>query len=314
MTFQQFLRIVEIRTKIVSVSTLILAFLWTWAVHETFHPLVALLMIAATLMVDMGTTAFNSFYDYMRGVDAKETNREEDKVLVHQNVGPGWALIVSLGLYAGAGILGLVIAWLTSPWILAAGALSLAVGFLYNGGPKPLSSTPLGEFFAGGFLGGVLFLLVIFTQTGTLVWQDWWAALPSTLFIACILTVNNTCDALGDRSAGRLTLSILIGPKASRLLIPLEIMGAYIAMALFIALVSSEGPLGWKTLMMQAPLALAAGLSVPTFLAMDRRGYSHQTKGPSMGGISQLFLIFTLGMAGTLFITMLLDAGVRGVP
>lgn len=310
MNFTQFLRIVEIRTKIVSVSTLFLGFLWTWVAYEKFDWVLALLMTAATLMVDMGTTAFNSFYDYLHGVDAKSTNREADKVLVHQNVGPGWALLVSLGLYGGAAILGLFITYFTSPWVLAVGALSLAVGFFYNGGPKPLSSTPMGEIFAGGFLGGVLFLLVIYTQTGNLEFRDWLLAIPSTLFIASILTVNNTCDAVGDKQAGRLTLSILIGQTASRILIPLEGLAAYSTAAMAFALFSAFGPLGWQTLVSQACLALGAGFSVPGYLKMQARGFSHLTKGPNMSGISQLFIIFTLALGASLLVTLILPGKV----
>jgi len=300
MNFIQFLRIVEIRTKIVSVSTLALGFLWTWVTRGTIEWPLAVLMILATLMVDMGTTAFNTFYDFTNGVDAKETNREADKVLVHQNVAPGWALVVSLGLYGGAGILGLIITFLTGPWVLLVGILSFAVGFFYNGGPRPLSSTPLGEIFAGGFLGGVLFLLVIYTQTGALNLQDFLMAVPSTFFIASILTVNNTCDAVGDKRAGRFTLSILLGPKLSSLLIPLEGIVAYLSGATALALMAPATSGLQDILLSQSPLILAAGFSVPGYLAMQNRGYSHETKGPNMGEISQLFLIFTLGMVGAL--------------
>lgn len=298
----QFFRIVEIRTKIVSVSTLTLGFLWTATQGALVHVPAALLLVVATLLVDMGTTAFNSFFDYLHGVDAKETNREEDKVLVHQNVAPGWALLIALSLYALAGVLGLILTVLTSPWVLAVGAISLAVGFFYNGGPKPLSSTPLGELFAGGFLGGVLFLLVVYTQKLSLSWQDGLMALPSSLFIASILTVNNTCDALGDRASGRWTLSLLLGPKLSPFLIPLLGLAAYTAAAIGLFLTR---PLESSLLSLVFELGILfffAALSISGYRSLHGRGYSHQTKGPNMGGISRLFLFFTLGFAGALLL------------
>lgn len=294
MTVRQFLRIVEIRTKIVSVSTFGLALLWVWVSRGGLDLGHAALMFAAVLCVDMGTTGFNSFYDYWKGVDSLETNREADKVLVHERVAPGAALLVSLGLYALAGLLGLVLAWLTTPWLLLWGALSLAVGFLYNGGPRPLSSTPLGELFAGGFLGGVLFLLTVLALGGDVSGLDAALALPSTLFIASILTVNNTCDRLGDTHAGRRTLTILIGDRASRVLIIALGYSAYAAAALILAFGAGWGAEG------AVPFLAGAGLAVPDYAALEARGYSHETKGPSMGGISRLFVNFSLAFAAAL--------------
>ncbi|MFW5796519.1 MAG: hypothetical protein ACOCV0_04890 [Alkalispirochaeta sp.] len=43
-------------------------------------------------------------------------------------------------------------------------------------------------------------------------------------------------------------------------------------------------------------IVTAAVLSVPVYLGMHRRGYSHETKGPSMGAISRIFLLYTLGI------------------
>ncbi len=80
--------------------------------------------------------------------------------------------------------------------------------FFYTAGPKPVSSTPFGEIFAGGFLGTVLFLLVCFVSNRK-IYIFICSSFTSDFFvIAQILTVNNTCDIKGDRAAGRKTLSI----------------------------------------------------------------------------------------------------------
>ena len=299
MTLYQFARIVEIRTKVVSVSAYLIGTLF--AVYRTgnFDVAAGLVMLLAVLAVDMGTTGFNSFFDYYRGVDSRETNREKDKVLVHQGVPPGVALLVSLALFGLAMPLGILLAFLTGWEIIPIGAFCMAVGYFYNGGPLPISRTPLGELAAGGFLGSVLLLLSFWVQRGALTPEALLVSLPSLLLVASILTVNNTCDIAGDTQAGRKTLSILLGPRVAPWLIYL--LGA--AGFLLTAYNSFRGILpDWCGYLG----AVAAPLLILEYRKMHRRGYSHETKGPSMGSISRVFTIYTAVVAGPLLASVLL--------
>lgn len=293
MTIKQFFRVVEIRTKIVSVSSFLLALLWIFKIQASFDVLLAALFFVSMLMVDMGTTGLNSFYDYMNGTDDKRHNRETDKVLVYQGVSPGQTLLVSLGLFLGAGILGLLLGFLTGRVeVIVWGGLSLLVGYLYNGGPLPLSRTPLGEIFAGGFLGTVLMMILGLVLLGRWEPDLFRGTLPSALMIASILTVNNTCDRVGDREAGRWTLSILMGSGPSQVLILLLGLGANLLVL--------------ETLLQDFHIlgAVLGGLfflgQAVGYIKMMGRGFSHETKGPSMGSISQIFGFYTLGYAAVL--------------
>lgn len=286
MTLYQFARIVEIRTKIVSVSAYLIGTLLATYQTGEFDLLVGVVMLLAVLAVDMGTTGFNSFFDYYRGVDSHETNRESDKVLVHQGVPPGVALLLSLGLFALAMPLGIALAVLVGWELIPIGALCMAVGYLYNGGPLPISRTPLGELVAGGFLGSVLVLLAFYVQRDSLNTQAFLVSLPSLFLVASILTVNNTCDIKGDTQAGRRTLSILLGPKIAPWLVYLLgaagfLLTGYNAYRGFLP--DWSGYLG----------LLCAPLVILEYRRMHRRGYSHETKGPSMGSISKVFGIYT---------------------
>jgi len=292
MTWHTFLRIVEIRTKIVSVSTFILALLSAvWLLGPLPWHLIALLFVAV-LAVDMGTTAFNTFFDYERGVDAAGTNREEDKVLVHRKTPPGYALLTALGLFAFAAVLGLFLVLWTGWPLLILGAVSLVVAFLYSGGKKPISSTPWGEFYAGFFLGTVLWVVVVFVAAAPGHWTAdlWWRvpllSLPSLLFIASILTVNNCCDREGDALAGRKTLAILLGPRGN-LLVLFQPLLAYVTLGVLAA----TGFLPWTFLLVAV---LGPALTIGLWRGMFHRGFSHQTKGPNMGAVSQTFILYTL--------------------
>lgn len=291
MKLNDFMRIVEIRTKIVSVSTLVLALAWSVYRGATIDVAVLAILTVSALAIDMGTTAFNTFFDYLHGVDRKDTNRESDKVLVHNNVPPAWALLIALGLYALGALAGLVLVYLEGWWLLPLGVLCMAIGFLYNGGPLPISRTPLGELFAGGALGGLFFCIAALILGSPFDQVTILAGLPSTLLIAAILTTNNNCDLQGDKKAGRLTLTILLGARAGLIVHHGLVFAAFI-MALVLPLLT--GPLRFASIIAMVPPLLGLVLSFPLLAAMRRQGFSHETKGPSMGAISQIFLLFTL--------------------
>ncbi len=290
MTFAQFLSIVEIRTKIVSVSTFLISLLYVY-LQGGQPDIAAILLFASVLMVDMGTTAFNSFFDFVKGVDHQSLNREKEKVLVHQKVPAGAALISALGLFAGAAAIGGYFI-ITRGWpVLLLGAASLVVGMLYSGGKRPISHTPLGELFAGGFLGSVLFIVVqyILMSEAAPRWGLWLLlSLPSALVIASILTVNNSCDLEADKAAGRRTLSIVIGRTASA-----GVVGVLIAAAFLLLAVLAMENLGGLHPLASLPALILLIPAMQRYRKMLAMGLIQKNKGPAMGGISAIFLLFS---------------------
>ena len=300
MTLRQFFSIVEIKTKIVSLSTFLISLSYIFLQGKNPSPALIFVLFAAVLMVDMGTTAWNSFFDYFRGTDRQD--RESDKVIIHEGVSAGAALIVALGLFATAGIIGIYLVILRGWLLLVPGALSLMVGFFYSGGKYPISHSPLGELFAGGFLGTVLFVIIqLVLVEGEPDFGTWLPlSLPSTLHIAAILTTNNCCDLEADQRAGRRTLSIRIGRRASIVLIAVLVFSAYL-LALILNLFAWGGlsPYG----------AFAHSLALPPaiiiFRNMVRTGFVQHSKGAAMGGISTLFILYSLASLGMIVISHL---------
>jgi 1,4-dihydroxy-2-naphthoate octaprenyltransferase len=288
-TVRQLLGIVEIRTKLVSVSTLAAATLYALRETGRLDGLILALTVPAVLLVDMGTTAFNSFFDYWRGVDDRSRVREADKVLVTEGVAPLAALFVALACYAAAAAFGLALAFLSGAWVVFAGSLCLAAGFLYNGGPLPISRTPFGELASGGFLGTALYLVAFRLQAGALGGRPLLASLPGALIIASILAVNNACDIEGDRASGRRTLAVLVGRRA----------GAIAAFALGASAFASEAAIASCGILPSAcaPAAAVSGLcALPIYARMRARGFSHATKSASMKSVLGAFALWSLGM------------------
>jgi 1,4-dihydroxy-2-naphthoate octaprenyltransferase len=288
MTFRQLLGIVELRTKLVSASTFAAATAFSFRATGSLDLLGLALALPAVLFVDMGTTAFNSFFDYWRGEDRGGRLREPDKVLVTEGVPALAAFFVALGCFFLAACLGLAIAFHSGAWVLWAGGLCLLVGFSYNCGPLRLSRTPLGELMAGSFLGAALFLIVYRILEGSWGVGPFLASLPGSLLIASILSVNNACDMAGDAEAGRRTLALVLGPRGASVL-PFAL--GFLAYALDLFLVG-RGILPRAEFFCAAASLLA---SVPLYAAMARRSFSHETKGPSMKSVLACLGLFSLG-------------------
>ncbi len=298
MNMTQFNRIVEIRTKIISLGTYLSATLY--AVYRTgeFSLFRFLLMITAVICIDMGTTGFNSYFDYVRGTDRAERNYEADKVLVHEGISPSAALLISLSLFGAAALTGLIIAYLTSYYLILAGGACMAIGFLYTGGPLPISRTPLGELFAGGFLGTALFTISYYVLTLNVSAASALISLPFMFLIGMILTVNNSCDRESDKEAGRKTLSILLSIRANRRVLLFQLTGAFI-LTLAFALLGMLPPAVFFT------LPAGALFSFKVFRKMEKEGFSLKSKSNSMRSVSNIFLSYTLAFSSALVLSML---------
>ena len=298
MTLKQFLFIVEIRTKIVSISTFLLALAYTlWTQGSVPVHLIVLTFISA-LLVDMGTTGFNSYFDWYHNVDDPKFNKEDAKVIIHEGVSPGAALIASIVCWLLAMVPGIILIMLRGFPVLVLGGLSLLVGFFYSAGKRPISFTPWGEFFAGGFLGTVFFVLCSYIFTGSFSTKAFFVSLPQSFSIAAILSTNNACDFDGDRAAGRKTLAILVGKHLSPYIIyTLEFfwLSTLYWLAAFAYL---PGPV--------MPLAtITASIVSYELYTMHHRGYTHDTKGPNMGSISRIFLLETASVLASFAVDVL---------
>jgi 1,4-dihydroxy-2-naphthoate octaprenyltransferase len=297
-TLTDLARIVELRTKIVSMSSLAIGTLWA-AAGGAFSWATFALMLAATLCVDLATAGFNSYYDFRGGVDTPDTDLEGYKVLVHRGIEPRLALRMSSGLFACAVVFGLALGLRIGWEVIGVGAACMAIAWGYSGGPWPISRLPVGEAFAGGAMGLVLTALSVYVQTGSVDGRTLALGFPSTLIIAAILAANNACDHVGDALAGRRTLAIVVGPRGAMRVVEALVAGGFVCA---LALAAAGVLPGFAAL----PLLAAAALAAVLLAAMRARGYSTRTKARTMGAISAIFLAYTVSVAGSLVVKLLL--------
>ncbi|WP_181349506.1 1,4-dihydroxy-2-naphthoate polyprenyltransferase [Thalassobacillus sp. CUG 92003] len=190
-------------------------------------------MLAASILIQVGTNMFNEYYDYIRGLD-NETSVGIGGAIVRDGVRPRTVLVLALTFFVIAILLGIYICASSSWWIALIGTVSMLCGYLYTGGPYPLAYTPFGEFAAGLFMGTIIIAISYYIQTLEITTDIILISLPVALFVGAILLANNIRDREGDKTNGRKTLAILFGHKGAVTFLKSMFSVAYVATVIFI--------------------------------------------------------------------------------
>ena len=169
-----------------------------------------LAMLLVSMLLQAATNMYNEYYDYRRGLDNAQSVGISGTI-VREGVAPHTVLTLAQLTVAAAFLLGLYLCQQASWWLLPVGLAGAAVGYLYSGGPYPLSATPFGEIFSGATMGLVIIAVAFFIQTGYVSSQAVLVSVPTSVLIGAILLSNNIRDLDGDKLHGRRTLAILIG-------------------------------------------------------------------------------------------------------
>lgn len=99
-----------------------------------------LAMLVASLLIQAATNMFNEYYDEKRGLDTVESVGISGSIVGGQ-LRARTVLAAALGLYAVAFVLGLYLVAAGGLVILVLGLVSALAGYLYTGGPRPLSKS-----------------------------------------------------------------------------------------------------------------------------------------------------------------------------
>lgn len=233
MSLTAFLKLVEIQTKIASVTPFLLGNLYLFYHYRNFNLINFLLMFSALILVDMGTTAVNNYQDYLRAEKKEGYNYEEHNAVVNYNLSSKNVKLTIFSLFSLASLSGLILFFRTDLIVLIIGIISFIIGILYTSGPVPISRTPLGEIFSGFVMGFFITFLAVyihnlelvnlFIEAGILSFEFrifeiiniFIFSLPLILGIANIMLANNICDIKDDRENDRYTLPICLSLSSS---------------------------------------------------------------------------------------------------
>lgn len=211
----------------------------------------ALLALLVSLALQVGVNYANDYSDGVRGTDDRRVGPL--RLVASGSAAPGAVKRAALAAFGVAALAGLLLAAMTSWWLLVVGAAALVAGWTYTGGPKPYGYLGLGEVFVFVFFG-----LVATAGTAFVVSDRWtgWplvAGIPVGCWACALLVVNNLRDRPNDADVGKMTLAVRLGDRATRWFYALLLMLA-IGVALMVAvlwrwpavLVLLGVPLSWR--------------------------------------------------------------------
>ena len=226
--------------------------------------------LVGSIFIQIGTNLANDYSDAKRGADTAD-RLGPVRVTSAGLVTPQRVLTATWIAFAVAVACGVYLTSVAGPVILVLGALSIAAGVLYTGGPRPYGYAGLGEVFVFLFFGLVAVNGSYYVQIEHL------DALPLGLSISvgflatAILVVNNVRDLETDRRAGKMTLAVRMGRHNAIVLYRLLMLGAFVVLP--IALAAGEA----------SALPLIGLLALPlTFAPM--RAMTNRTDGPALNG------------------------------
>ncbi|OMG56563.1 1,4-dihydroxy-2-naphthoate octaprenyltransferase [Azonexus hydrophilus] len=272
------------KTLTVSLSPVLVgtAIAWQQSSQLLWLPLLAAAFGAA--FIQIGTNLFNDVGDFLRGTD------QPGRIGPRRATAEGWLTpaTVKAGAwtsFALAFVCGIYLVAHGGWPIIAIGLASLAAGWSYTSGPKPIAYGPLGEVFVLVFFGLVAVAGSHYLQTLSLSPAALLAGTLLGLHAAAVITVNNYRDLDGDAASGKRTLAVRLGRPATRWLYTGEILTPYALLPLL------DGTT-WLPL-----------LSLPLALWLIRR-FHRETPGPAFNrllaataGLQLLFaLLLTLSL------------------
>ena len=238
--------------------------------EDRFRALAFASALLGSVFIQIGTNLANDYSDARRGADA-EDRLGPVRVTAGGLMPPRSVLIGTYVAFGVSVLCGAYLAFVAGPEMLAVGAVSIAAGVLYTGGPRPYGYAGLGELFVFLFFGLVAVAGSYYVQAERLTGESLALAVPVGLLAAAVLVVNNVRDLDTDRRAGKRTLAVKLGRRNARgLFVAMVVVSYAVAVA-----IPALGGLSWWVLLVLGSLPLAPPLV---------RTVIEQSDGPALNG------------------------------
>jgi 1,4-dihydroxy-2-naphthoate octaprenyltransferase len=250
----------------------------------------ALLALVVALGLQVAVNYANDYSDGVRGTD---TDRVGPLRLVGSGVAaPAAVKRAAYTAFTVAAVAGLVLALLTTLWLLPLGGVLIAAAWGYTGGASPYGYRGLGEVSVFVFFGLVAVVGTTYVQAEQVSLVAVLGGVASGALACAILVTNNLRDIPTDVVAGKRTLAVLLGDARTRVL-----FGGLVALAFLVV----------PALALVTPWALLALLALPLAagpVSRVRAGATGRELVPVLAGTGRL----QLGYAALLALGLVLGA------
>lgn len=186
----------------------------------------ALLALTVSLALQIGVNYANDYSDGIRGTDNERVGPL--RITASGLASPRSVRNAAFISFGVAAVAGLLLAVMTSWWLIAVGAAAIAAAWGYTGGKNPYGYLGLGEIFVFIFFGLVATMGSYYVQVEELTLDSFLISVPMGSLSCSILVVNNIRDRALDALAGKKTLAVLVGDKTARYGFLLLVLTAFI--------------------------------------------------------------------------------------
>jgi 1,4-dihydroxy-2-naphthoate octaprenyltransferase len=247
------------------------------------HLISDLAALLGALLIQIGTNLANDVSDYDSGAD--DAGRiGPPRVTQRGWVRPSVVAAAAGVAFFGAALVGIYLVARGGWPIVAIGLASIACAIGYTARPVRFGYRGFGDVAVLVFFGPVAVCGTYYVQAHALPFVVAYASLGVGALITAILVVNNIRDRHGDRAAGKRTLAVLLGLRASRWEYTVLVLSAYLLLPLA-PLMLSQG-FGWLLPLVSLPLALD---EVHRLWVLDGGDLN-----PSLGRTARLGLIYSV--------------------
>ena len=253
--------------------------------------------LAAAAVVSLALqVATNYANDYSDGVKGTDEVRVGPVRLVGSGLASAGAVKrAAFAAFGVAGLVGAALAVAVGPELFVVGALSMAAGWFYTGGPKPYGYYGFGELFVFVFFGLVATVGTTYVLLERVTGLSVAASVPVGLLACGLLVINNLRDIPTDTVAGKKTLAVRLGDARTRRLYMVMMLGA----AAVIVVISFADR---RVAVIVSAVLLVALARIP--IQLVRRGATGRDLIPVLGATGRTQLV-----GGVMFAAMLAATG-----
>ena len=196
----------------------------TASVESSLNIYRLLLALVVSIALQVGVNYANDYSDGIRGTD-------QDRVGPRRLVGSELVSAKKVKLAAGisflvAAIAGLVLAIVTSLFLILIGCLAILAAWFYTGGSKPYGYSGFGEISVFVFFGLVATVGSSYVQSQTIESISILCSVPVGLLASALLVVNNFRDIETDSETGKQTFAVRLGKEKTQTFFALLLLGS----------------------------------------------------------------------------------------
>lgn len=240
MTLKQYLLLSQIEYSSSSFFPALMGILYAWYNYDTFRPFFSLLGLLTVVLFHLAISIRDNYLDYYTA-HKKEADYTQEMVVGKEHVPLKTVRSAYYITGAVAVIIFLFLVLLTSRILFFIGLAGMLIGVLYTFGPRPISSTPFGDFFIGLVYGLGIFTAMVYVNVFDVIRFNWLtilqlivASIPTAITVMAVSLANNICDLEEDVEDNRFTLPYHIGVDKALVVFKSFYYAGYLAIILSI--------------------------------------------------------------------------------